>query len=67
LEVDTLQGTQPRGDNPNTGVGQGETVVDVEAHPKRNVGTYKDGPAKIRRLHIEGEEYEFAFNINVIN
>ena len=47
LEVDTLQGTQaPRGDNPNTGVGQGETVVDVEAHPKRNVGTYKDGPAK---------------------
>ncbi len=34
---------------------------------KRNVGTYTDGPAKNHRLPIEGEGYEFAFNINVIS
>jgi len=70
LDVDTIHGTQaPGGDNPTTGVGEGETVIDVDAHPKRNVGTYKykDGPAIIRRLPIDGEEYEFAFNVHVIS
>jgi hypothetical protein len=28
---------------------------------------YKDGPAKICRLPIDGEEYELAFNVDVIN
>jgi hypothetical protein len=28
-----------------------------------NVGTYKDGPANIRKFPIEGESYDFAFNI----
>ncbi len=31
--------------------------------PRRNVGTYKDGPANIRKFPIEGESYVFAFNI----
>ncbi len=31
--------------------------------PHRNVGTYKDGPANIRKFPIEGESYDFAFNI----
>ena len=35
--------------------------------PRRNVGTYKDGPANIRKFPIDGESYEFAFNIKVIN
>jgi hypothetical protein len=29
--------------------------------PRRNVGNYKQGPAKIRRLPIVGEEYDFSF------
>ncbi len=45
-------------DNPTTGVGEGETVIDVDARPKQNVGTYKDGPAIIRRLPIDREEYD---------
>ncbi len=31
--------------------------------PCWNVGTYKDGPANIRKFPIEGESYDFAFNI----
>ncbi len=31
--------------------------------PRRNVGTYKQGPAKIRRLPIVGEEYDFSFSV----
>ena len=29
--------------------------------PRRNVGNYKQGPAKIRRPPIVGEEYDFLF------
>jgi hypothetical protein len=39
----------------------------VSTRPKQNVGMYKDRPAKIRRLPIEGEEYELAFTIDVIS
>ena len=70
LDVDTLHGTQaPGGDNPiaNGDHSGNETVAAIEARPRRNVGTYKDGPAKIRRLPIDGKEYEFAFNVNVIS
>ena len=70
LDVDTLHGTQvPGGDNPiaNGDHSGNEAVAATEARPRRNVGTYKDGPAKIRRLPIDGEEYEFAFNVNVIS
>ncbi len=31
--------------------------------PRRNVGTYKQGPAKIRRLPIVVEEYDFSFSV----
>jgi hypothetical protein len=57
----------PGGDNPNTVVGDNESIDDVETCPQQNVGTYKDGPEKIRRLPIDREEYEFAFNVNVIS
>jgi hypothetical protein len=32
-------------------------------HPRWNIGTYKDSPANIRKFPIEGESYDFAFNI----
>ena len=68
MDVDTLHGIQASGgDNPTTGVSEGGTVIDIDACPKRNVGTYKDGPAIICCLPIDGEEYEFAFNLNVIS
>ena len=37
---------------------EGET----SGRPKRNVGTWKDGPAIHRRLPIDGEEYDYSFN-----
>ncbi len=72
VHTDTFQGNHlPGGDNPNTVVGDGGGGggggTEVETRPRRNVGTYKDGPAKIRRLPIDGEEYEFGFNVNVIS
>ena len=36
-------------------------VPEGAVRPKRNVGTYKDGPAVARRLPIDGEEYELAY------
>jgi hypothetical protein len=40
----------------------GFPVQDLTAagHPRQNVGTYKDGPAIIRRLPIDGESYKFS-------
>jgi hypothetical protein len=38
---------------------------EVARRPCQNVGTYKDGPAKIRRLPIDGESYELAYNLNL--
>ena len=35
--------------------------------PSRNVGTWKDGPAIIRKFPINGEEYEFNFNAEHIS
>jgi hypothetical protein len=43
-------------------VSGGETNVHNSGRPRRNVGTYKDGPAKIRCLPIDGESYEFAYS-----
>ena len=34
--------------------------------PARAVGTWKDGPAKIRKFPIDGEEYEFNFNAECV-
>ncbi len=35
--------------------------------PRQNVGTYKEGPANIHKFPIDGESYDFAFNIEIIN
>ncbi len=51
------------GANPN----HNRSVDNVSTRPRQNIGTYKEGPAIIRKLPINGEEYEFAFNIDVIN
>ena len=34
---------------------------------RQNVGTYKDGPAIIRQLPINGESYDLAFNSHIIS
>jgi hypothetical protein len=31
--------------------------------PRRNVGNYKQGSAKIRHLLIKGEQYNFSFSV----
>ena len=50
------------------GVPEGVPLRHDSGRPKRkNVGTDKDGPAVIRKFPIDGESYEFAFNIEVIN
>jgi hypothetical protein len=57
--------TFPGGDNPVTGgvnaFPGGDTAVVDNGRPRCNVGTYKDGPAKIRRLPIDGKSYELAY------
>jgi hypothetical protein len=55
-------------ETPNNDNWQVEAPNDnTSGRPRRNnVGTYKDGPAIIRRLPIEGESYDFSFS-NVIN
>ncbi len=35
--------------------------------PWQNVGTYKDGPAKLRQLPIDGKSYNFTFHTNIIS
>jgi hypothetical protein len=49
----------------------GETAADghdaddglqyTSTRPRRNVGTYKQGPAKIQNFPIDGESYDFSF------
>ncbi len=46
---------------------EGDLQQQVSTQPRRNVGTYKDGPAKICRLPIDCKEYKLAFNVDVIN
>jgi hypothetical protein len=38
---------------------------EVAHQPCQNVGTYKDGPSKIRRLPIDGESNKLAYNHNL--
>ena len=45
----------------NGPVQKGDDINVDKGRPRRNVGTYKDGPAKIRRLPIDGESYELAY------
>ncbi len=37
--------------------------LSASGRPQRNVGNYKQGPAKIRRLPIDGEQYDFSFSV----
>jgi hypothetical protein len=46
---------------------EGDLQQQVSTQPRRNVGMYKDWPAEIRRLPIDGKEYELAFNVDVIS
>jgi hypothetical protein len=39
----------------------GENKNNGNGRPRRNVGSYKKGPAKIRRLPIDGKSYELAY------
>jgi hypothetical protein len=43
----------------------GDNFVVDNGRPRRNVGTYKDGPAKIWWLPIDGESYEFLYLLNL--
>jgi hypothetical protein len=64
----------PRGDdimepsNNNNAVSGGDTATNNTAsgRPRRNVGTYKDGPSIIWRLPINGESYDLAFSSTIV-
>jgi hypothetical protein len=43
----------------------GEDAVTDTGRPRQNVGTYKDGPAKIQRLPIDGESYKLAYLVDI--
>jgi hypothetical protein len=43
----------------------GEEDVTDNGRPRPNVGTYKDGPAKIQRLPIDGESYKLAYLVDI--
>jgi hypothetical protein len=47
-------------DTPNAVPG-GDSAVAANGRPRRNIGSYKDGPAKICRLPIDGKSYELAY------
>ncbi len=40
-----------------------ENGLSASGRPQCNVGDYKQGPAKIRRLPIDGEQYDFLFSV----
>jgi hypothetical protein len=46
--------------NPNNSVNNG---LSASGRPRCNVGNYKQVPAKIRRLPIDGEQYDFSFSV----
>ena len=41
-------------------------ALPANTRPTRNVGTWKDGPANIRKFPIDGEDYDFSFNVQHI-
>lgn len=55
---------QAEGDNipiPVPDVPEGATTTGLRRNPPRHVGTWKDGPAKLRTYPIDDEEYDFTF------
>jgi hypothetical protein len=60
--------TPPQSQNSPLLLPGGEQFIpnkELMGSPCQNVGTYKDGPAKIRRLPIDGESYELAYILNL--
>ncbi len=59
---------QPTDDDTDTVISAPEGApvgaAPTRSNPPRNVGTWKDGPAKLRSCPIDGEEYDFTFNIS---
>jgi hypothetical protein len=58
--------TNPEGDNESEGgalapEGHNESEGDAFERPSRNMKSWKDGPANIRKFPIDGEEYDFTF------
>jgi hypothetical protein len=43
----------------------GDNVVVDNGRPQQNICTYKDGPAKIWHLPIDGKSFEFAYFLNL--
>jgi hypothetical protein len=37
--------------------------LSASGRPQHNVGNYKQGPAKIQHLPIDGEQYDFSFSV----
>jgi hypothetical protein len=60
--------TLPQSQNSPLLLPGGEQFIPNEelmGQPCQNIGTYKDGPAKNRRLPIDGESYTLAYNLNL--
>jgi hypothetical protein len=53
----------PGGETTNGGNGE-DKLIQNSNRPRRNVGTYKQGPAKIQKFPINGESYDFSFVTN---
>ena len=52
----------PTGENINENENQGDNGFISSGRPRWNVGTYKDGPKITRRLPIDNESYELAYD-----
>jgi hypothetical protein len=54
--------------NNDNKVSGGETATNniASGHPRRNVGTYQDGPSIIQRLQIDGESYDLTSSSTIV-
>ena len=43
---------------------EGDTTQTLRRNPRRNVGTWKDGPAKLRTCPMENDDYDLSFQIS---
>jgi hypothetical protein len=55
-----------RWDNNAVSGGDSATNNTASGHPRRNVGTYKDGPSIIWQLPIDGESYNLTFSSTIV-
>ncbi len=64
----SLMTAPPQSQNSPLLLPEGEQFIpnkELMGRPCWNVGTYKDGPAKICRLPIDRESYKLAYNLNL--